>query len=309
MAHSLAVGGLALVFLNTGAFSARAQKAPAGMVPYDHPVYHHGKRVLWHGLSRGEATSAEAKAPEPKPTATNTAAAGVEYAIYADGDDACAMRVANDVVAAVKTADLRAHASGGRVSPPAIAKLASSESVDFVIAPLDALVDDAKASWKDKAPYVARLGDETIEIVADRSITAVGDLNGRWVAIGPTDSAGATIASALFSRLGVMPRFINVELPGGLDDLVSRRADAVVAVGAESSKNLFEFGRSGKFHLVPLPMTPALSDRYAPMRLTAAELPRLVAAGAKIDTVAAPMALIAVNAAPEFPAQPATAPS
>ena len=48
-------------------------------------------------------------------------------------------------------------------------------------------------------------------------------------------------------------------------------------------------------------MTPALSDRYAPMRLTAAELPRLVAAGTKIDTVAAPMALIAVNAAPESP--------
>ena len=209
--------------------------------------------------------------------------------------------MANDVVAAVKAGDLRARAVGGRVSPPALAKLASGESVDFVIAPLDALVDDAKSSWKDKAPYVARLGDETIEIVADRSITAVGDLNGRWIAIGPTDSAGATIASALFSRLGVKPRFLNEELPDALDDLVSRRADAVVAVGAEGSKNLGEFGRSGKFHLVPLPMTPALSDRYAPVRLTAAERPRLVAAGAKIDTVAAPMALIAVNAAPDFP--------
>ena len=303
MAHILAAGGLALILLDCGVFPAGAQKAPAGMVPYEHPVYRHGKRVLWHGISHGErdseATSAVAKAPEPKPTAANTAAASVEYTICADGDDTRAMRVANDVATAVKAADLRARAVGGRVSPPALAKLASGESVDFVIAPLDALVDDAKSSWKDKAPYVARLGDETIEIVADRSIAAVGDLNGRSVAVGPTDSAGAAVATALFGRLGVKPRFINEELPDALDDLVSRRADAVVAVGAEGSKNLGEFGRSGKFHLVALPMTPALSERYAPVRLTTAERPRLVAAGAKIDTVAAPTALIAVNAAPE----------
>ena len=53
MAHILAAGCLVLVFPHTAVFPARAQTAPGGMVRYDHPVYHHGRRVLWHGVGRG----------------------------------------------------------------------------------------------------------------------------------------------------------------------------------------------------------------------------------------------------------------
>ena len=47
------MGGLAVA----GLFAltvcpAIAEQAPAGMVPYAHPVYKNGHRVLWHGAWR-----------------------------------------------------------------------------------------------------------------------------------------------------------------------------------------------------------------------------------------------------------------
>ena len=35
------------------AVAAESKKTPYAMVPYDHPVYHNGVRVLWHGAWRG----------------------------------------------------------------------------------------------------------------------------------------------------------------------------------------------------------------------------------------------------------------
>src|SRR5271163_585972 len=46
-------GGVALAgLLVLAPISTWAVNAPSGMVPYDHPVYRNGKRILWHGAWR-----------------------------------------------------------------------------------------------------------------------------------------------------------------------------------------------------------------------------------------------------------------
>ncbi|MGO9740294.1 MAG: hypothetical protein ACLPN5_02030 [Roseiarcus sp.] len=289
----------ALAFLALGA-AAQAQSAPPGMIPYGHAVYRHGKRVLWHGARYGEKSEAAPASPtkvDERRARVAKAAASNDFVVYADADDACALHMENDVVSTLKAAGVRARAaSNGRVSPEALAKLADGDSVDFAIAPVDALIDDAKASWKDKTPYVTRLADETIEIVADKSINAITDLNGRRVSVGLPESASETVAKALFARLGVKPMLVGDSLSDGLGDLAHASAVAVVAVGG--GKALADFGAGGRFHILPLPMSPALGAVYAPVALTSGERPQLIAAGATVDTLASPMALIAVDAAP-----------
>ena len=295
------------------------------MVPYDHPVYHHGKRVLWHSAAKGEAGKGDApkdadakgeapssaaanpetdattdgseqRAADEKPARRQTALPSYEFTVFSDGDDACAFRMAGDIVATLRAAGLRARPTVGRTATRFLAKLAGIDAADFVIAPVDALVEDPKTPWKDKSPYVTRLGLERIEIVAGNSVSQIADLNSRKVAIGLADSADEAVATALFGRLGLKPNFVRESLADSLDDLASGKVDAVVATGEGGSKALGDFGKSGRFHLVALPISPALAPYYSPIRISAEDRPNLVPATTKVDALAAPMALIAMDA-------------
>ena len=73
--------GLSVALLLAGGnLAAESVKIPYGMVPYSHPVYKNGKRMLWHGAWRGSlgkyaregagaaaVKPALALAPEPQP--------------------------------------------------------------------------------------------------------------------------------------------------------------------------------------------------------------------------------------------------
>src|SRR5271169_4765644 len=42
-----------VTLLAGGGIAAESKKSPYGMVPYTHPVFKNGVRVLWHGAWRG----------------------------------------------------------------------------------------------------------------------------------------------------------------------------------------------------------------------------------------------------------------
>jgi hypothetical protein len=215
--------------------------------------------------------------------------------VFSDGDDASSFRMAGDIVTAIKAAGFHARQTVGRTAASQLSKLAVNDIADFVVAPIDALVDDPKSSWKDKAPYVTRLGLERVEIVAGRDIAKVSDLDGKKVAIGPADSADEAVASALFTRLGVKPDYVRKPLSEALADLTAGKISAVVATGETDSKALGDFGKDGKPHLVPLPMTPTLAAFYSPLTLTAKDRPNLISGDEKVATLAEPVALVAMD--------------
>lgn len=282
---------------------AETTPTPTGMVRYDHPVYRHGHLVLWHGAWRGGAKKGDSQDVANAPAAKPDAPKPHEFSVLIDADDAGAARLAGDLIAALQATGAKGHVIPGRTSPAALAKAVQTDGADLAIAPMDALIgnDKATAEWRDKGPYIAEIGAETVEVVAPRSATDLHALAGHDVGFGAVDSSGAATAATLFSHLGVAVTPSYGALDGALSDLASGKLAAVVAVGAQSSKALADFGKDGRFHLISIPWTPALQSLYAPARLTAKDHPNLIGADEKVDTLAAPRALIAVDAAPGSP--------
>ena len=116
------------------------------------------------------------------------------------------------------------------------------------------------------------------------------------MSFGDPDSATGITAKLLFSRLGVTVNPAYEPLADGLDALSSGKRGAVVVLGAKDAHALENFGDGGGYHIVAIPWAPTLEQTYAPARVAAADRPNLVAANATVETVAEPMALIALDA-------------
>jgi hypothetical protein len=280
------------------------------MVPYNHPVYHNGVRVLWHGAWRGShgqvSRRYERAAPAPAVAAAATAPqppATKEFSILADPADAEASRMARDFAAVMGSSGVPGHSIVGSTSPNGLSKVVKTDLADFAIVSLDSLVASAKGGpdWMKRAPYVARLAPETLEVIASRDVKSINDLQGKLVSFGDLDSAASTSGRMLFSRLGVTPNQTNGSLPEALDALATGKVDAIVVLGAEESPALNDFGGDGRFHIVPIPWSATLEPVYAPAHVTAAERPNLVAATTPVETVGEPMAIIALDAPPGSP--------
>jgi len=287
-------------------------KMPPGMVRYDHPVVRDGKVILWHGAwrngvkSKDRSQNAADQTPAgatPDPGAAVAAPAKPapnSFALLADPNDACASRLAADFVAAMQAGGAHGQIIAGGVSAAALGAAVDGDSADLAIAPLVALVADpqASAAWRERAPYIAKLSGEPIEIIAARDVADLRQLAGREVGFGVANSADATSAAALFNTLGVAPRPAYEPLADALTDLAEGRLAAVVAVDGRCAPALAQFGADKRFHELAVRWTPAMRAVYAPARLTAKDRPNLIDPAEKLDTVAALRALIALDAAP-----------
>jgi len=283
------------------------------MVAYSHPVYKNGKRVLWHGAWRGMGRHEKIQHPPPKaaiapPPPSPTKVAAVQYppqspalkpfSILADPDDLSAARMSRDFAAVLTDKGAPGRALVGSTSPTGLAKVVRTDMADFAIVTLDTAILSAKADpdWPKKAPLVTPLAPETIEIVASREIKTISDLQGKRVSFGDPDSTTAASARLLFSRVGVTVDPSYEPLTEALDALASGKRAGVVVLGAKESHALADFGDEGRYHVVAIPWSPALEAVYAPARVTSNERPNLVSASDAVETVAEPVALVALDA-------------
>ena len=284
------------------------------MVPYTHPVYKNGKRLLWHGAWRGMGRHEKIQVPPPKaaiasPPPPQTQPASVQpppqsqaakpFSILADPDDLSAARMSRDFSAVLNDKGAPGRALVGSTSPTGLAKVARTDMADFAIVTLDSAIVSAKADpgWPKKTPLVAPLAPEMVEVVAPREIKTISDLQGKSVSFGDPDSTTANSSRLLFSRLGVSVNATYEPLTEALDALAAGRRSAVVVLGAKGSRALTDFGDDGHYHVVAIPWSSALEPVYAPARVTSAERPNLVSASDAVETVAEPMALVALDAA------------
>jgi hypothetical protein len=294
---------------------AASQRAPAGMVAYPHPVVRNGKRILWHGVWRGRAGHQTARVgpakaaivagqdPQSPPAAVKPATQSPPlkpFAVLADPVDLTASQMARDFAAVMSDKAAPGKALIGSTSPNGLAKAARTDMADFAIVSLDSLLASAKSDpdWPKRAPLVVRLAPEPLEVIAPRDVKSIGDLQGKTVSVGDPDSATATSARLLFARLGISVSPIYEPLAEGLDLLSSGKRSAVVVLGGKDSHAVGDFGGDGRYHLVAIPWSPGLESVYAPARVAAAERPNLVPANDTVETVAVPLALIALDAAP-----------
>jgi hypothetical protein len=307
--RAAAVLGVAMLLAGEGL--AAESKPPYGMVPYNHPVFHNGVRVLWHGAWRGSqgkvvrqyaratalAPATTAGIPAPQPPAPK------EFSILVDPGDVRASRMAKDFAAVMSANGAPGHAIVGPTSPDGLGKVLRTDLADLAIVSLDSLVSSAKGDpeWMKRVPYIARLAPETLEVIAPREVKSINDLQGKLVSFGELDSATSTSGRMLFSRLGVTLNQTNGPLPEALDALAAGKVDAVVVLGAEGTPALDDFGADGRFHIVAIPWSATLEPVYAPAHVTAAERANLVGATTPVETVGEPVALVALDAPPGSP--------
>ena len=281
-----------------------------GMVRYDRPVFHNGHRVLWHGAWRNGGRGGEPVRPRlarsepavPVPPAR-------DLAVLVDTADASATRMAAEFAQAMQSDGLHIRPIAGKTSIAGLDKAVSADAVDLAIVPMDALGNpgadgaDKIAGWRNRAPYLARLANEPIALIAPRAIADIRQLAGRKVNVGAADGATAASAAIVFSRLSIAPTMTNEALPDALSRLAHGEIDAIFLVGAGSgdSRALAEFGKDGRFHIVAIPYAPALQALYCPMRLTARDEANLIGGDDKVDTIGVPTALLAIDATADSP--------
>jgi TRAP-type uncharacterized transport system substrate-binding protein len=299
--------------------AAQTSEAPAtasaswsrrgGMVRYERPVFHNGRRVLWHGAWRDGGRGAEpaARAAPAKSESAAAPMAAHDIFLLVDSSDAAAAHMAAEFAQAMQGSSLRVKPIAGKTSAAALNKAVEGDSADLAIVPMDVLGGspdvsaDKGADWRSRAPYLARLANEPIALIAPRSITDIHQLAGHKVNVAAADGATAASAALVFSRLNIAPTMTNEPLPDALARLARGEIDAVFMVGAGDSYSLSNFGKDGRFHIVAIPYEPALQALYCPMRLTARDQANLIGADDKVDTIGVPTALLAIDAAPDSP--------
>jgi TRAP-type uncharacterized transport system substrate-binding protein len=285
------------------------------MVRYPKPIMHNGHLVLWHGVWRAggrahprpgqkAAQSADASAPIQEDAPAAKSPVQRQLTVLADSGDPTALRLANELAGVMNGDDTQVKTFAGATSRSVIAKAVGADAADFALVPLDALTDPLQgADWRQRAPYIARLHNEDVELVTPRAITDIRQLAGRKVNVGAADSAAAASAALIFSRFNVAPTWTNFTLREALQRLKDGRVDAVFMVGGRNSELLAAFGDEGRFHLAAIPYAPTLGAAYAPARETAKDWPKLIGADEKVDTLSVPLALIALDGADSERAQ------
>ena len=317
VAHARVVALALAVAVAASAASSVGAHAAGALVRYNHPVYHNGKRVLWHGAWRGGAVrhfyarSAPPAKAETAPaagaatgavvaagTAVAATAALKPFSILADPGDLVASSMALDVVQVVTDQGAQGRAIVGSTAPTGVLKVMRADMADFAIVTLDSLEVSVKyqPDWGKRVPLVAPLAPETVEIVASKDVKSLSDLNGKSVSFGDPDGTTGITAKLLFQRLGVTVNPIYEPLTDALAALAAGKRDAVVVLGGREAHALDGFGDDGRFHLVAIPWSPQLDQTYAPARVAASDRPNLVTANDSVETVAEPMALVALDA-------------
>ena len=266
-------------------------QAPAGMVPYDHPVYKNGHLVLWHGPSHGGGAPAAPAKTAAKPPAG-------DIVIIADASDPAERRFANDVAAALGGAQIKTTVSQGAVNAAGLEKAVAQGDAEFaLVALVPLLAHDETAPLRAKAPIAARLGAEVVDIVAGKTIATTAALEGVKVDVGPEGSPQAATLATLFDKLGVHPQLQHHPLDAALALLQAGKLDAVASMGAPTPSSLSDFGAKGEFHEVAVSWSPALRGLFTPATITDHERPHLIGAGGSVLTVGAPVALVALGEA------------
>ena len=213
--------------------------------------------------------------------------------------------MARDVVQIVTDQGAQGRAIVGSTAPTGVLKVMRADLADFAIVTRDSLEVSVKyqPDWGKRVPLVAPLAPETVEVVASKDVKSLSDLAGKSVSFGDPDGTTGITAKLLFQRLGVTVNPIYEPLTDALAALTAGKRDAVVVLGGQEAHALDGFGDDGRFHLVAIPWSPQLEQVYAPARVAASDRPNLVAANNLVDTVAEPMALVALDAPAGSPAR------
>jgi branched-chain amino acid transport system substrate-binding protein len=194
--------------------------------------------------------------------------------------------------------DLRMLPIVGRGSVQAIADILFLRGVDMGIVRTDTLdyleTKGYASNIKERLAYITKLYNEEMHIIAPKTVRSLRDLDGRTVAVDSPDSGTFVTAITVFERLGLKPHFLYVEPRLALEMLRNGEIDAVISVEGKPL-SLVEQIDDPNLHLVGVEYSEPLRQDYLPAQFTAADYPKLIPPGGRVDTIAASAILATYN--------------
>jgi TRAP transporter TAXI family solute receptor len=282
-----------------------------------------GHRHAWHRHSGGKhgknSRSSRRHAPQPEADepddsvaqATAQAAASpaaklapldngrAVVSLVTSGVGSTSARIASDLASVLDSDGLRVVPIIGKGTLADLRDLGNSGLGDVALLQSDALANlprGEREAVSARLSYVARLYNEEVHVVAAREISDLRQLAGRSVNIGREGSSSALTARLIFDRLGIAPKYVQVDQPTALSQLKSGDIAATVMVGGRPIKALSDFASDDRFRLVPIPYEAALQDSYLPTKLASTDYGDLIAPGESVPTVAVGILLATVDA-------------
>ncbi len=244
--------------------------------------------VAWFCLAVGLAVGLAAGLAAP------AGAQGVAT-LEAGGPGAGALRLAEELGSlADDGATRRILPLAGRGGLRNVADLLRTPGIDMAILNLDAL--DAARSQRlfpgieTALHYVTRLNYLTFHLLVRRETGSLAALGGQTISVGPPAGDTAITAGLLFRLLRLTPAIATDDTVAAIARLRRREIAAVALVAGRPAPELRLAGAEG-LRLLAVPLTPDVVAAYVPVRLTGADYPGLIAAGAAVDTVAVGTAL------------------
>jgi len=178
-----------------------------------------------------------------------------------------------------------------------LAALLDNPQIDLAFVSADALAGEARrdSTLADKLELVARLSPQEVHVLARGDIGSLSELAGRPVSFGPTGSASAVTAAALFEALGLKVEALDLDATAAIERLKQGTISAMVMVGGKPSPLIGAITPNAGIHLLPISFGPSLETTYLPTRLESGDYPNLIEPGSEVATVATGMVLLAAR--------------
>jgi TRAP-type uncharacterized transport system substrate-binding protein len=175
------------------------------------------------------------------------------------------------------------------------------KGVDLAIIATDALEEykQQMPEVRSRVHYLLNLFPSEVHVFVRPEIQSLQDLAGKKVNFNTMGTAAAYTGPMIFSRLGIGIEKMFIPHQVALEQM--RKGD-MAAVFFITSKPVDAFVRGRwdpGFKFIPVPYDSKFEDYYIPATLEATDYPNLIKQRERIDTIAAPTALVAFNWQPD----------
>jgi uncharacterized protein len=171
--------------------------------------------------------------------------------------------------------------------------------IDLAIVPADALEYAREQrlfpGLEASLTYVSKLYNQELHLLARSDIKKVADLSGQTVNVDVQGSNTALTTTRLFNLLRINPKIANDNQDAALQKLRNGEIAALAFVAAKPAPSFQAIDATNGFHLLSIPLTPAVAGAYVPSRITVADYPRLVTSEQPTDTIAVATVLVAAD--------------
>ncbi len=246
-----------------------------------------------------------ARAADAKPAAAPPAAT---IGVLSAGRSASDVQIVSDLAAVLDDGErLRILPIIGQGGVQNIDDLMALPLADVAIVQSDVLAsvrgDPSRPAAVRELPYVAKLFNQEVHVLARRQIASLADLAGKRVATGGPGSGESITGGAIFSALAIPIEATADQPDGALTKLRAGEIEAMVYVASKPSPLLAAAGRATgqdqDLHLLSIPANEQLLAAYVPSSFGPQDYPGLIAAGEDVETIAVPMVMLAAGNKPK----------